>query len=105
MGKVSQRMAEGVKRRVEELNVAKITDSPIDRDTAQWLTQIDDTLAERLAKVGLIPKLKTAARMFDYDAATTLATKPVGTSTVSPGYVIHTPLAKKTYRPDFLDAV
>ena len=38
MGKVSQRMAEGVKRRVEELNVAKITDSPIDRDTAQWLT-------------------------------------------------------------------
>ena len=56
LGKVSQKMAEGVKRRVEELNVAKITDSPIDRDTAQWLTQIDDTLAERLAKVDLIPK-------------------------------------------------
>ncbi len=45
-----------MKRRVEELNVAKITDSPVDRDTAQWLTQIDVTLAKRLAKVGLIPK-------------------------------------------------
>ncbi len=60
LGKASQRIAEGIKRRVEELNVAKITDSPIDRDTAQWLTQIDDTLAERLAKVGLIPKRESA---------------------------------------------
>ncbi len=60
LGKVSQKKAEGVKRRIEELNVAKITDSSIDRDTAQWLTQIDDTLAERLAKVGLIPKRESA---------------------------------------------
>ena len=65
-----------------------------------------ETKAERCQRLlSDIPKLKTAAQMFDYDAATTLATKPGGTSTVSPGYVIHTPLAKKTYRPDFLDAV
>lgn len=60
LGKVSQKIAEGVKRRVEELNVAKITDQTIDRDTAQWLTEIDDALAKRLAKVGLITKRESA---------------------------------------------
>ena len=65
-----------------------------------------ETKAERCQRLlSDIPQLRTAAQMFDYDAATTLTTKPVGTSTVSPGYVIHTLLAKKTYRPDFLDAV
>ena len=56
LGKASQKIAESVKRRVEELNVAKITDHPIDRDTALWLAEIDDSLSKRLAKVGLIPK-------------------------------------------------
>jgi len=60
LGKASQKIAESVKRRVEELNIAQITDQTIDRDTARWLTQIDDALAERLAKVGLIPKRESA---------------------------------------------
>ncbi len=68
LGKASQKIAEGVKRRVEELNVAKITDHPIDRDTALWLTEIDDSLAARLAKVGLIPK-RESARLEEFVAS------------------------------------
>ena len=56
IGKVSKKIAEGIKRRVEELNAANIADHPIDRDTASWLSQIDDSLAEKLARAGLIPK-------------------------------------------------
>ncbi len=59
-----------------------------------------ETKAERCQRLlSDIPQLKTAAQIFDYNAATTLTTKPVGTSTVSPGYVIHTPLTLDTHRP------
>lgn len=56
LGKVSQRNAEAVKVRVEQLAGAKQTGHALEADTAAWLATIDGALADKLARVGLIPK-------------------------------------------------
>ena len=56
LGKVSQRIADAVKTRVEQLNAAQIAGHAVEADTARWLTTIDDRLADKLAAVGLVPK-------------------------------------------------
>ena len=56
LGKVPVRFAETVKSHVEHLSAASITGHPIDRETAKWVAGLDDSLAEKLAAVGLIPK-------------------------------------------------
>ena len=65
VGKCSQRQAEAVKVHVERLVHAKITGHPPDADTARWLTTIDDKLADRLARVGLIDK-RDASTLKEY---------------------------------------
>jgi integrase len=54
LGKVSQRLAEQIKFRVEALNAAVISRCPLDGDTAAWVASIGDDLAAKLAAVGLI---------------------------------------------------
>ena len=54
LGKVSQRMAESVKTRVEQLNAAKITGHAPDEETSRWLASRDQTMLDKLAAVGLI---------------------------------------------------
>src|SRR5262245_59554425 len=61
LGKMSQRQAETVKLRVEALNAALISKIPLDGDSAAWVADIGNDLAEKLAAVGLIPKRATAA--------------------------------------------
>ncbi len=56
LGKVSQRLAEQVKVRVEILAAAQATGHVTDADTIRWLSTIDDALASKLAKVGLSQK-------------------------------------------------
>jgi integrase len=65
LGKVSQRAAEAVKFRVEQLLAAKLTGHANEADTARWLADIDPVLAKKLAAVGLIatPETKVAATM------------------------------------------
>lgn len=60
LGKMSPRNAETIKLRVEALNAAAIHGLPIDSDTATWLADIGDTLADKLADVGLCPRRGTA---------------------------------------------
>ena len=60
LGKVSQRFAEGIKYRVEQLNAARITGQAIDPDTARWVVDLDDVMVEKLARAGLIPKRERA---------------------------------------------
>jgi integrase len=60
LGKVSQRIAEAIKVRIEQLNAAVITGHSVEADTARWLTTIDKRLADKLAAVGLIPERKVA---------------------------------------------
>src|SRR5262245_53579469 len=56
LGKVSQRTAETVKLRVEALNGALISGTSLDNETASWVSEIGDELAEKLADVGLISR-------------------------------------------------
>ena len=56
LGKVSQRTAEAVKVRVEDLNTAAITGHAPSDETARWVAGLDCVLADKLAAVGLIPR-------------------------------------------------
>ncbi len=61
LGKVSQRAAEAVKFRVEQLLAAKLTGHALEADTAGWIAGLDPVMADKLARVGLIPKADTNA--------------------------------------------
>ena len=56
LGKVSQRSAEAVKYRVEQLLAAKLTGHAVDADTARWVAQLKPKMADKLVRVGLISK-------------------------------------------------
>jgi len=58
LGKVSQRTAEGVKYRVEELLESLKFNRSMEADLAQWVIDLESRLAKKLARVGLIPKLE-----------------------------------------------
>ena len=55
LGKVSQRSAEGVKYRVEQLLEAILLRRPMEADLAQWVADLEPRVAKKLARVGLIP--------------------------------------------------
>ena len=54
LGKATQRQAEAVCLRVEKLVTAKLTGHPPDDETSRWLSELDDGLRQKLAKVGLV---------------------------------------------------
>jgi len=58
LGKVSMRAAEAVKGRVEKLLAAKLTGHGLEANMAHWVADLEPTLAEKLMRVGLIPKTK-----------------------------------------------
>ncbi len=53
VGKISQREAEGVQRRVESMLNAKILGNAIDRDDARWLSE-SPAIREKLERLNLI---------------------------------------------------
>src|SRR5262249_26612577 len=65
LGKVPQRVAEEIRVKVEHLVAAAASNCSIDRETATWLAQIGDDLAEKLAAAGLVPK-RAAARLAEF---------------------------------------
>ena len=60
LGKTTQRTAEAVKIRVEHLVAARMSGHAFDSETARWVAGLDRTMADKLARVGLIPKIKRA---------------------------------------------
>ena len=68
LGKIPQRMAEGIKVRVEHLAVAQTTGGAMEPETVRWLTEIDAGLSDKLAAVGLIPKRERATLQAFLDA-------------------------------------
>jgi len=50
LGKVSQRAAEAVKFRVEQLLGAKLTGHVVETDTASWIAALEPTMADKLAR-------------------------------------------------------
>ena len=63
LGKVSHRAAEAIKYRVEVLLASKLTGHPIEADTANWIANLEPAMADKLARVGLIPKRDTQVAM------------------------------------------
>ncbi len=65
LGKVSQRTAEGIKYRVEQLLEALHYKHPVEGELAQWVVDLEPRLAKKLAAVSLIakPETKTAATL------------------------------------------
>jgi integrase len=61
LGKITQRMAEGIKVRIEHLANAVATGQPLEPETALWLEERDSELLDKLAAVGLIPKRQVAS--------------------------------------------
>ncbi len=60
LGKVSQRQAEAVKVHLEQLIASTITSHAVDSETARWVAQIEQGLAKKLSRAGLIPKQEKA---------------------------------------------
>jgi hypothetical protein len=60
LGKVSQRLAEEVKVKVEALNSAGISGHAVDEEVARWPVKLDHIMVEKLAAVGLVPRREAA---------------------------------------------
>src|SRR5260370_25574070 len=65
LGRVAQRVAEEIRVKVEHLIASAASNCPLDHETARWLAEIGDDLADKLAAVDLIPKRATA-RLGDF---------------------------------------
>jgi integrase len=60
LGKIPQRIADSVKIKIESILASKVSGCPMDNETAQWIADLPDDLANRLAVVGLIPQRERA---------------------------------------------
>jgi integrase len=63
LGKVSVKIAESVKVKIEALIASQITGTPIDAELAAWLRDLPDTMYERLARVELVEPREKAAEV------------------------------------------
>ena len=54
LGKVSKKHAQAVKIKIENLVAAKLTGQAVDDETARWVAKLEDSLADRLARLKLI---------------------------------------------------
>lgn len=65
LGKVSQRTAEGIKYRVEQLFEVLHYKHPVQGELAQWVTELEPRMAKKLAADGLIenPEANAAATL------------------------------------------
>ena len=69
LGKVSKRDAETIRLRVESLVCAQLTRHAVDDETARWVANLDNSLADKLARVGLTcrrERATLAAFLTDY---------------------------------------
>ena len=60
LGKMPKRYADAIKIKVEQLVAAVVSGCPWDNDTARWVAELPDTLASKLANVGLIGQRENA---------------------------------------------
>lgn len=60
LGKVTQRQAESIKLRVENLVSASLTGHACDDETARWVASLSNALHDKLAAAGLVVKRQSA---------------------------------------------
>jgi len=56
LGKMSVKVAESIRTKVEALVCAKDTATTIDRETSRWVASLSDAMHERLARAGLVER-------------------------------------------------
>jgi hypothetical protein len=56
LGKVTQKAADKIKRRIELICNAQMGNTSLDDETAKWLAGVNDVMAVKMAAVGLIPE-------------------------------------------------
>jgi integrase len=61
LGKMPLAAVKAINVKVEHLLAAKVSGCPLDGETARWVADLSDELAEKLAAVGLIPKKARAS--------------------------------------------
>jgi hypothetical protein len=66
LGKISQRLAGEIKTKVENILSAMMSNSSIDRETAEWLGNIGDELHAKLSGVGLMAPRQAVARLGEF---------------------------------------
>jgi len=54
LGRVSDKVAQSIRVKIEALIASKASGQPLDRETANWLGEIDDRLHQKLVRVGLV---------------------------------------------------
>ena len=59
LGKMPLATARGIKHKIECLVIAKTSGQPVEQETAAWVRDLPNELADKLANVGLIPKRDT----------------------------------------------
>jgi len=62
LGKLDMKTTRDVKRRIEDLNAAKISNQPLSRDLAEWLNDIEPSFYQRLVAVDLVARREEVAR-------------------------------------------
>ena len=60
LGKVSQRVAEAIKVRIEKLSSARLAGHAPDDETTRWVADLDEEMYKRLAAVGLVSQREHA---------------------------------------------
>jgi integrase len=75
LGKISEKAALAVKVKIEAIVSALNQSVPVDDETARWLRQIDNRMASKLIRVGLMAKLRPAPTKLDDFLAGYLATR------------------------------
>ncbi|MBM3995232.1 MAG: site-specific integrase [Planctomycetes bacterium] len=60
LGKMGIKAAETIRIRIEALNASSVSNTPIDRETAEWLRGVGDDLHAKMAAVGLTAPRQTA---------------------------------------------
>lgn len=63
LGKVSVKTAEAFRLKLEDLIAARLTETPLDPNTARWLADLPDTMHARLVRVGLADPRARASRV------------------------------------------
>jgi integrase len=86
LGKISQRNAEAVKVKVEQLAAAAISGHAIDADTSRWVASLESVMAEKLVIAGLIPMRESATLQEFIDGYISKRTDVKGSATTVYGH-------------------
>src|SRR5262249_52885198 len=84
LGKLSKRLAEEIKTKVESINAAQIAGYSLDNETAEWLGKVGGGPHTKLAKVGMVTPRAPVATVKQVCLAEFMESYIAGRSDVKP---------------------